>query len=79
MTQALHYSTIVEKNTARITQWLDQPGIDLNQQDSTGKSPLYVAVALDYSILAQQLVEAGANLELRGPRKRTPLQSCGER
>jgi ankyrin repeat protein len=70
------YSAIVENNTARITQLLNQPSIDLNQQDSTGKSPLYVAVALDNAILAQQLIEAEANLELRGPRGRTPLHEA---
>lgn len=68
---ALHIA--VKNNDAAGLEKLLRVNANPNQQDKTGQSPLFEAIAARNITLAKVLVEKGASFELRDDKKRTAL------
>jgi ankyrin repeat protein len=54
----------VEEQNEKLLQYLiTEPGVNLNVRDSSGQTPLYLAVSAGLKSLALMLAENGADIE----------------
>lgn len=60
-TKALAYA--VEKNTLSLVKDMISKGADVNARDKDGNTPLITAAILDHTVIAQYLVDHGANVK----------------
>jgi ankyrin repeat protein len=60
----LLHQAIIE-NSPVVVQFLVSHGVNLNAPDANGKAPLIVAIEKEYSNIADMLIQAKANLEIR--------------
>ena len=59
-------------NLAEVQRWLDQ-GIDINQQDEDGSTPLFTATLNDHQNIVEFLITHGANINQQKHDDTTPL------
>lgn len=65
--------TAMERGDRDGANYLISQGIDLRVRTESGATALHVAAALGYPLIAQMLLDTGANPEELGPNGNTPL------
>jgi ankyrin repeat protein len=76
--QPLH-DAAAEGDLDRVLVLLEQPGIDVNQANMDGWTPLQEAAARHYEQVCKALVDAGANLDHQNKDGWTPLHEAAAR
>ena len=73
-TTSIH-DAVKQKNLAEVQRWLDQ-GIDINQQDNDGNTPLHKAAYNGHKNVVECLVTHGAHINQQDNYGRTPLHGA---
>lgn len=60
-----------------IVQKLIAKGVDVNQQDGKGNTALHIACMNRFQLMAEWLIEHGANVKLKNKSSKLPSALCG--
>lgn len=71
--QVLHKACINKGSTSVIKKILAYSGVDINDQNDEGNSPLHVAAAFGQAEMARFLIESGAEINITSRKGETPL------
>ncbi|KAJ5115603.1 hypothetical protein N7526_011484 [Penicillium atrosanguineum] len=74
----LIYYARLDGNTTQTAQFLAQEGLDVNQCDNDGWTPLHHAIAIGNTKVCQLLVEKGADVNLANSLGETALMFCAK-
>ena len=74
--QSIHQD-VIEENVALVRRELSK-GVDVNQKNDEGRTPLHLAAGIANKKIADLLIEKGANINSRDKRGLTPLDYAVE-